>query len=302
VVEAVGLLLIVSLKDVDVPIEIVISGSDAHTGHFLAVATDGEAAEQRLFAEGSVVVVYEEQARRRVGGHKDIGPAVFVDVECDSCKTVGSPDRFDTRTLGNVGVCAVAIVSIERMRGNRQASRAAIDSDALVLAGGNLDARFGRSGYVELHIIGDEKIEMAISVVIEKSASCTKAISGMEEARRRSDVGECAVSVVAIETVVAVVGEEKIFETIIVVVAHANAIGPAGIVQSGLCRDISECPVAIVVVEVIAGAGWTTRKSAATKEKDVHPAIVVVVEEGAAAAHRFDDVGDLTGCAVNDGL
>jgi hypothetical protein len=45
-------------------------------------------------------------------------------------------------------------------------------------------------------------------------------------------VGECAVAVVAIEPVLSEIGEEEIFEAIVVVVAHAHSHRPAGIDQS----------------------------------------------------------------------
>src|SRR5580693_5863586 len=97
-----------------------------------------------------------------------------------------------------------------------------------------------------------------------------------------SDIGECAVAVVAIELVLAVVGEVEILKAVIVIVADAHAARPAGIGQSGFFGDVGECAVAVVVIEAVAGAGRNAFEAAAAEDESVHPTIIVVVKEGAA--------------------
>src|SRR5208282_2656945 len=87
------------------------------------------------------------------------------------------------------------------------------------------------------------------------------------------------------------VSDEKILEAVVVIVADANTNGPAGIEQSGFLGDVGERTIAIVLVKTIAGSGGDAFQAAATEDEDVHPAIVVVIEEGATAAHDFRNVG-----------
>ena len=105
-------------------------------------------------------------------------------------------------------------------------------------------------------------------------------------------VGEGAVAVVAVELVLAVVGEKQIFEAVVVVVANADADGPAGIPQARFFRHVFERAVAIVLVEPVRRIRRNGFEGSSAEDEDVHPAVVVVVEEGAAAAHLFDDVGN----------
>ncbi len=106
-----------------------------------------------------------------------------------------------------------------------------------------------------------------------------KRVACAAEAGLRSDIGECAVAIVAVEAVLAEVSDEEIFEAVVVVVAHADADGPSGIDEASLVCDIGEGAVAIVVVEAVAGAGGNAIEAAAAEDEDIHPAIVVVVEE-----------------------
>ena len=58
--------------------------------------------------------------------------------------------------------------------------------------------------------------------------------------------------------------------------------------QSGFFGDVGECAVAIVLVEAIGGAGGDPSKRVPEAE-DIEPAVVVVIDEGAAAADGFED-------------
>ena len=54
-----------------------------------------------------------------------------------------------------------------------------------------------------------------------------------------------------IEAILAVVGDVQVFPSIIVIIADANALAPAGGSQPGLRSHIGESSVVIVVVQVI---------------------------------------------------
>jgi len=99
-----------------------------------------------------------------------------------------------------------------------------------------------------------------------------------------------------------VIGEEEILPTVVVIIAHAHALGPSGIGEPGFGGDVGEGAVAIIVVEPVTGAGRSSDERAPSENEDIHPAVVVVVEKGAAGGHGFDDVGKAVGLAVDDRL
>ena len=106
-------------------------------------------------------------------------------------------------------------------------------------------------------------------------------------------IGESAVAVVAIERVLPVVGDEQIVVAVVVVVADAAGLSPAGLVlQAGADRDIGEGAVAIVLEEVAMRllAGGKSLQPPAVHQEQIEPAIVVVVVEGQAAAGGFKQI------------
>ena len=89
-----------------------------------------------------------------------------------------------------------------------------------------------------------------------------------------------------IKNILAVVSDEKIFETIVVVVADANSLPPTGARQTGFAGDVSECAVAIVLEQIADRffARGETLKAPAIHQKDIQPAVVIeVVKSGAAS-------------------
>src|SRR5277367_4338233 len=98
--------------------------------------------------------------------------------------------------------------------------------------------------------------------------------------------------VIVVKAILAVVRDVEIFPTIVVVVADADALAPAGRSQAGLFGDVGERAVVIVVVETV-GRTLASGKSfqpRAIYEKNVGPAVVVIIEDGHAAARGLDDV------------
>jgi hypothetical protein len=112
----------------------------------------------------------------------------------------------------------------------------------------------------------------------------------MEKAGPFRHIGEGAVSVVAVDDVLAPVGDEQVIETIIVIVAHGYGGCPAGARQARFPGNIRECPIAIVLIQAVCSSGRALDGRTA-EQKDVEPPIVVVVEERRAAAYGFEDIG-----------
>src|SRR5262249_4135680 len=102
-----------------------------------------------------------------------------------------------------------------------------------------------------------------------------------------------AVPVVVPQDAIAPVRDEQILPAIVVVVAGANALAPARMRDAGFHRHIGEGAVAIVLIQA-ADRRLARRplrfQASAVYQKDVQPAVVVVIEEGASAAGGFQQV------------
>ena len=72
-----------SLDQVEMAVGNVVADANPHAGPILAVGAHGNAAHESLFAECSIVIVQQQQARGCIAGNIEIGPAVLVHVECD---------------------------------------------------------------------------------------------------------------------------------------------------------------------------------------------------------------------------
>ena len=80
-------------------------------------------------------------------------------------------------------------------------------------------------------------------------------------------------------------------DPLIVVIADGDAVGPAGIADAGFAGNVGEGAVVVVVEEGAAGLDSLLRHvdGLGVGEVDVGPAVAVIVDEGDAAAHGFDD-------------
>ena len=157
--------------------------------------------------------------------------------------------------------------------------------DALPIAAG----RHFRAG-VEVDVGAEEKVEMTVAIVIDKRAAGAPLRRGQRETRFASDVGERPVAVVAKEHVAIIVSEEQIIEAIVVVVADGDARHPAGTSEAGFRGDVEKRSITIVFVEPIAGSSRSCAEARAAQDKNVEPAVVIVVEEGDAATDGFENM------------
>jgi hypothetical protein len=86
------------------------------------------------------------------------------------------------------------------------------------------------------------------------------------------------------------------------IVAHGHSGCPTCANQTGLGGDIGERAVAVVLVETIRGAWRGAFETGAVKNEQVHPAIVVIVDERHSTSDDFDDVVLGVHAAVNNRL
>ena len=208
------------------------------------------------------------------------------------CRRIpSSPARGDgdSGRFGHVGKRAVATVAIEDVRAAREPLRPAGDRNIVVATVGRL-ARPRRLRGIEIHIAGDEQIQMTVAVIVQKTAARAPAGPRSRDAGFFRDIRKRPIAVVAVEHVLPPVRDEQIVEAVVVVVADTTRLPPAGVGQPRLLRDIGECAVAVVVKQVTGrlAVPHFRVEAAAVHQKDVEPAVVVVVEERRAAAHFLE--------------
>ena len=148
----------------------------------------------------------------------------------------------------------------------------------------------------------DEQIEPAVVVEIEPDGAGGPVILENFGAQPGvlAHVGEGAVAVVAVEDGAAVGGDEQIGEAVVIVIAHGHAHAEGASGDAGFFCDVGEGAVAIVFVKRVADGARGLEEIARTAvhQVDVHPAVVVVIEESAAGAHGFRQVMVLGGGVV----
>ncbi len=179
---------------------------------------------------------------------------------------------------------------IENVLAALQSGRSARDHHAFVEA--RTGFRHRRSRQIHIDVVGDEQIEVAVAVVVDECAARVPARAFARHAGFLADIGESAVAVVVIENVLAEVGDEQIVPAIVVVVADANALSPAGVRDAGLRGHVGESAVAIIAKKMRSrlAAGGKAFQPRAVHEKNIEPAVVVVIVEGDAAARGFQQI------------
>src|SRR5207302_1754499 len=88
------------------------------------------------------------------------------------------------------------------------------------------------------------------------------------------------------------VGDEEIVPAVVVVVADAHALSPAGVREACLCCYVGESAIPIVAEEMRGRLGPSRKafKPRTIYEKNVQPAVIVVVVEGHAASRGLQQI------------
>ena len=150
-------------------VAVVIGGRDAHAGLRFAVGAVGHAGFDGDLGERAVVVVLVEGGGGGVVGDVDVGPAVVVEVGDQHAEAVSAGRLQNARFRRNIGEGAVAVVVEQDVLAAIQTGRAARDHQSFI----ETRAGFGRGHglEVEVDVVGDEEIEMAVAVVIDEGAA-----------------------------------------------------------------------------------------------------------------------------------
>src|ERR1700752_1777415 len=107
-----------------------------------------------------------------------------------------------------------------------------------------------------------------------------------------SDIRKGTVAVVVIENVLAPIGDKEIVVAVVVIVSDTDALSPAEVCQASLTRDVWEGAIAVVVQQTV---GMLLRigrvQPRAIHEKNVRPAIVIVINERCSATGCLENIG-----------
>src|SRR5215831_6383585 len=98
--------------------------------------------------------------------------------------------------------------------------------------------------------------------------------------------------IIVIKDALTISGDENVGPAIVVVITDRDSHPEGGSADSGLLGDVREGSVAIVFVEGVADrlGGLPEVARAAVHEKDVHPSIVIEIQERTPRAERFREV------------
>src|SRR5262249_38801171 len=222
----------------------------------------------------------------------NVRPAVVVEVVGNGGDGEAAAGVQNAGFFGNVRERTGAVVAVEDVGVAGEAARGAPDGDAFPFGEGGA-VGVGSFGEIELDVVADEEIKMAITVVIEEGAACAPTVRFVVDASLLRDVGEGAVAVVAEKNVVAPESAEEVVPVVVVVITDADTGLPAAATDAGFFGDVGERSVAIVFVKVRGGSlarGPILAEKRAVCGIDVEPAVIVVIEEGNAGTFGFDDV------------
>jgi hypothetical protein len=158
--------------------------------------------------ELSIFQILVEGASRGIVGDINIGPTVVVEVGGEHSKAVGAVGVGDAGSFRNIGEGAITMVVEENILAAVQAWRTAGHHHAFVQARAGF--RNGSGGQVHIDVVGDEKIELAVAIVIDECTAGIPALTVGGNAGFGGDIGERAVAIVVVEDVFAEVSNEEI--------------------------------------------------------------------------------------------
>src|SRR4051794_5044478 len=137
---------------------------------------------------------------------------------------------------------------------------------------------------VEVNKTADKEIEFAVPVVVKPDGSgspprCSDSSFG-------GYIRESAVAIIVVQNAAAILRDVEVRNAIAIIVTNGHAHSVATTRDARLFSDVGESSVAIIVIQCIAQrACWGIEVTwAAIDQVNVHPSVVVIIEESAARA------------------
>ena len=278
----------VRLRDIQKAVAVVIGHRHAHAGLQTAIVVVSHARIHAALFERPVAAIVIQQTGCHVASHIDVRPAIVVEIGSHNAQSI-SPARFENaRLLGDVGKGAVPIVVEQGVPAFRQTAGTAHHRQPLPDAIG-IGAGSRRGAQVQIHVVGNEEVHVAVAVVIQESAARAPAGARHRQFGLGGYVGKLPVAQIAIENVVAVVGDQHVGPTVVVIVGHADALSPAFLRDARLARHFGEVAISVVVVQLRSDVGRTA-ECRAIHDEDIIAPIAIEVEDRHARAGGFQNV------------
>src|ERR1019366_1625700 len=283
----------VGYEKINQPVVFIVAGRNSHRGNFAPILVQRETGDVALIVKRAISFIDVKKVWLGVVSHHQVRFAVAIDVNKNDGKAEVGILVFNTRLHRDVGKFSFAVVVKQVIRLARQSARSAIYCHAAVKAGRIVDGLGSGDGQVvavKMHVAGDVEIEQSVAVVIAPTGT------GRPVAKRYACgfgyIGKCAVMIVVVETVFAVVADVHVGPSIVVVVRDAHAISPTIVGYPSLGSHIGERAVVVVMkqrrvrrlflaIECIEGRS--------VDQVNVEPAVIVVVDQADTRAVGFDD-------------
>jgi len=200
-VEHAGVVAEVRLEDVQIAVQVVVADRQAHPRLFHPVSVQRHSAFQPDIRKRSVVIVAQQETRRRIAGNIEVGPAIVVEIRRYRGQRIASLRLDEPRRRRHVRECFIPVVAIEFQPARRQTARPAGNRHSLPVARGRF-SQLRHRVQIEVHVVRHQQIQQSVAVVVHERAPGSPDWRGGRrggcQSRLRGDVGECPVSVVPI--------------------------------------------------------------------------------------------------------
>ena len=188
-------------------------------------------------------LLWKSSERIGIVGDVHIGPPIVVVVEDERRESKCRTCFLEAGGFGHVGERPVVVGPEEHVVRSLETVRAAHHAEPFPVAVAAAARRVTHRVGVR-DIRRDKQIQPAVAVEVDERAPCIPARARQRESGPARDIAKGAVTVVAIQNLIAVVGDEEIDVAVVVVVAGADALSPAPAADSRLGGDVGEGPIA----------------------------------------------------------
>ena len=125
----------IRFDEIEIAVEIVIGGGDAHAGLWLAVGAERAAGFDGDVGEGAVLFVLIERAGGGIVGDVNVRPAVVIEIGSEDTEAKSAVGFQNAGFFADVGERAIAVVVVENVFSAVESRRAAGNHDAFVETG-----------------------------------------------------------------------------------------------------------------------------------------------------------------------
>src|SRR5882724_4543951 len=144
--------------------------------------------------------------------------------------------------------------------------------------------------FAKTYELPNEQIQKPVIVVVEPDSAGSPA--GCGDAGLGGHVGKGAISIVVIQNAVPVLCHIEVGKSVAIVVTDGNALAVSAGNNAGLFGDVREGAVAVISIQSIPQRriGSVKIALAAVDQIDVHPPVVVVIQERTASPRSFGQI------------